>query len=74
MGSGAKLVEDSRLSAPLPPIDQMTKEDWAKLPPQIARDLLDGRREKVSPEYRRAIETYFRLIAETAVEETEDER
>ncbi len=48
----------------LPPLGQMKKEDWAKLPPKIARDLLDGRREKISPEYRRAIETYFRLIAE----------
>jgi hypothetical protein len=74
IGSGAKLVDDSRLRGPLPRIDQMSEEDWAKLPPQIARDLLDGRREKVSPEYRRAIETYFRLVAETAVEETEQGR
>ena len=44
----------------------MKKADWAKLPPKLANDLLEGSREKISPEYRRAIETYFRLLAEQA--------
>jgi hypothetical protein len=42
------------------------KLDWSKLPPKLARDLLEGSRENVSPEYRTAIETYFRVIAERA--------
>ena len=48
----------------LPPINEMKQADWAKLPPKLANDLLEGSREKVSPQYRQAIETYFRLLAE----------
>ena len=52
----------------LPTLEEMKKADWAKLPPKIARDLLEGSRENVSPEYRQAIEHYFRIIAERARE------
>jgi hypothetical protein len=39
---------------------------WGKLPPKLARDLMEGQREKVAEEYRAMVETYFRVIAEKA--------
>ena len=40
--------------------------DWGKLPPKIARDLLDSQREGVSGEYREMVNLYFRAIANRA--------
>lgn len=62
-------MEGSPGGVVLPPIGEMKSTDWAKLPPKVAQDLMEGRREKISPEYRAAIETYFRLIAEKSVED-----
>jgi hypothetical protein len=39
---------------------------WGKLPPKLARDLMEGRRERVAEEYRTMVETYFRVVAEKA--------
>jgi hypothetical protein len=40
--------------------------DWGKLPPKLARDLLEAQRESFSGEYRHRVENYFRVIAEKA--------
>ena len=40
--------------------------EWGKLREQAAEDLTKGRREKVSEEYRKSVETYFRVLAERA--------
>ena len=40
--------------------------DWGKLREQAADDLTKGRKEVVSEEYRKSVETYFRVLAERA--------
>ena len=42
------------------------EEDWGKLPPKVAKDLMEAQRSGVSPEYRNAIESYYKAIAERA--------
>jgi len=39
---------------------------WGKLPPKIAKNLLESKRAKVPPEYRRMVQAYFRAVAEEA--------
>lgn len=41
-------------------------QNWGRLPKRIATDLMQGRREPISGEYKTAIEDYFRAIAERA--------
>ena len=48
------------------PLPRLRKVDWGKLPEKMARELIEGRREKVPAEYREMVETYFRVIAEKA--------
>jgi len=37
---------------------------WDKLPPRMAQDLMESRREGVTGEYRDMVEAYFKAIAE----------
>src|SRR6185295_17541090 len=39
-----------------------------KLPPKLAKDLMEAQREGLGGEYRHMVETYFRVIAEKARE------
>ncbi|MEZ6130554.1 MAG: hypothetical protein R3C59_17855 [Planctomycetaceae bacterium] len=48
------------------PVNRNENADWGKLREQSAEDLTRGRREQVSEEYRRSVETYFRVLAERA--------
>lgn len=48
------------------PINRDEENEWGKLREQAAEDLTKGRREKVSEEYRKSVETYFRVLAERA--------
>lgn len=41
-------------------------EDWAKLPAQMARDLMEAKRENVPEEYRAMVEVYFKAVATDA--------
>lgn len=41
---------------------------WGKLPPKLARDLMEGRREQIPGEYRPQVDAYFKAIAEKARE------
>ena len=50
----------------LPDLKRMKAEDWAKLPPKVAQELLENSRESMSPEFREQISHYFRIIAERA--------
>ena len=43
---------------------RMSAEDWAKLPPKVAEQLLESQREAMSPEFRQQINNYFRIIGE----------
>jgi hypothetical protein len=42
-------------------------DDWARLPAERRREILEGWRESVSPRYRERVEAYFRALAERAV-------
>lgn len=48
------------------PVNRDEIEEWGKLREQAAEDLSKGRREKVSEDYRKSVETYFRVLAERA--------
>ena len=48
----------------LPDLKRMSAEDWAKLPPKVAEQLLESQREAMSSEIRQQIKHYFRIIAE----------
>ena len=41
-------------------------EDWSKLPSKVAKDIVEAQRQGVSPEYRSAIESYYKAIADRA--------
>jgi hypothetical protein len=49
---------------PLADLQNKSKLEWSRLPPKLAKDLMDGRREAVSGEYRNRVEAYFRAMAE----------
>jgi len=53
-------------TADLPELDPAKQGEWGKLPPRLARDLLEGQREEVAAEYRKQVEAYFRAIAQKA--------
>tara|TARA_Y100001934_G_scaffold217209_1_gene257863 strand:+ start:381 stop:653 length:273 start_codon:yes stop_codon:yes gene_type:complete len=56
--AGALAFED------LPALQTRSKLEWGRLPPKLAKDLMDGSRENVSGEYRQRVQAYFRAIAE----------
>jgi hypothetical protein len=67
-GGGAATVDGQREARKLP--DELTRLGgaWGKLPPKLARDLLEARREGAGGEYREMVEVYFRAIADKARE------
>ena len=40
------------------------EEEWAKLPKRLARDLRNAKQENVPEQYRKMVNTYFKIIAE----------
>ncbi|MEZ6060640.1 MAG: DUF4175 family protein [Planctomycetaceae bacterium] len=46
------------------PVNRDRSEEWGRLREQAAEDLTRGRREAVSAEYRKSVETYFKVLAE----------
>jgi hypothetical protein len=40
--------------------------DWGRLPKKLAEDMNRGQGEQISPEYRRQVEAYYRVIGERA--------
>jgi hypothetical protein len=42
--------------------------DWGKLPPKLARDLMESQGEGISGEYREQVDLYFRAVADKARE------
>lgn len=67
-GGGAATVDGGREAGKLP--DTLTRLNgvWGKLPPKLARDLLEARREGVGGDYREMVEVYFRAVADKARE------
>ena len=60
---GAKLAGAPAGGAP-PALTAMKRGDWGKLPKKLAEQLTRGRSEELPEDYREAIETYYRVIAE----------
>ena len=48
------------------PVNRNEAQDWGRLRGKSAQDLTEGRRESVGAEYRKRVETYFRVVAERA--------
>jgi hypothetical protein len=67
-GKGAAVEAGPMAEGNLPPNALLKPGDWGKLPPRLARDLMEAQREAVGGEYRHMVETYFRVIAEKARE------
>ena len=69
-GAGAAVDAGALPYQALPDAARKADEQWGKLPTKLAKDLTDGRRESVAGDYRNAVETYFRVIAEKAREKS----
>jgi hypothetical protein len=67
-GAGASVEAGELPQGQLPATAALKKGDWGRLPPRLARDLMEAQRENVSGEYRTMIETYYRVVAERARE------
>jgi len=64
-GEGAAVQAAAMAFEDLPDaLKERAKLEWGRLPPKLARDLLDSRREAVSGEYRNRIEAYFKAMAD----------
>jgi hypothetical protein len=50
----------------VPVLNDARGGDWGHLPSRMARDLTEASRQEPSPEYRAAIESYYKAIAEKA--------
>ncbi|MBL9117367.1 MAG: hypothetical protein JNJ83_20335 [Verrucomicrobiaceae bacterium] len=50
----------------LVPIEVLMNGDWGKLPARMAEDLTEAARQEAAPEYRAAIENYYKAIAARA--------
>ena len=50
----------------IPELNKEEFEEWGKLPPKLAKDLMESRRENVSGDYRNRVEAYFRAMASKA--------
>ena len=47
-----------------PTMAELKRGDWGRLPPKMAEDISKGLSETIPTEYREAVETYYRVIAE----------
>jgi hypothetical protein len=61
---GAKLDLAGPPTGPVPEAAVMKKGEWGMLPKKLAEQLTRGRTDDISDEYRDAVETYYRVIAE----------
>ena len=66
-GGGLGSRDPGNETTPLPDANP-TGGKWGKLPPKLARDLINSQHEGVSGQYREMVEMYFRAIADKARE------
>ena len=50
----------------LPEYEEQNEEDWGKLPPKLAKDLMEAKRENVSENYRSQVQAYFQAMSKKA--------
>lgn len=61
---GAKLQAAPPSQGQAPEMQALTKGDWGKLPKKLAEQLTNGQTETIPAEYREAVATYYRVVAE----------
>ena len=62
--AGADLKEGASPPGSPPGLQAMKKGDWGRLPKKLAEQLSKGQSEAIPADYREAIETYYRVVAE----------
>jgi hypothetical protein len=66
-GDGEYKVEPDQEVEEIPNLDQEVEaEDWGKLPPKLAKDLMEAKRERVSENYRNQVQAYFQAMSSKA--------
>ncbi len=68
--NGATVDQMASSNGSLPSVDRTESDQWGQLRRKTADDLTEGRKESVAPEYRKQVQTYFRVIAERARQRT----
>jgi hypothetical protein len=61
---GAKFQGVAQSSGALPELPRLQSGTWGRLRRQSAEDLTSGRGDEIPANYREAIETYYRVVAE----------
>ena len=60
-------MEDQALTfQEIPELEKEEIGEWGKLPPKLAKDLMQSKRENISGDYRNRVEAYFRAMASKA--------
>ena len=63
-GNFTQTMKDGKMV--LVPVGEISVADWGKLPSRMAEDLTEATRQEAAPEYRAAIENYYKAIAQKA--------
>jgi hypothetical protein len=63
---GAKAEGAALAVGNLPDAAGLKRGDWGKLPKRLADQLTKGSHEAIPGDYRQAVETYYRVLAEKA--------
>ena len=63
---GAKADGAALAAGNLPDAAGLKRGDWGKLPKKLADQLTKGSHEAIPGDYRQAVETYYRVLAEKA--------
>ena len=66
-GEGEYKLERDQEVEEIPTLEQeIGPEDWGKLPPRLAKDLMEAKRERISENYRNQVEAYFQAMSSKA--------
>lgn len=66
-GDGSEIDAAARIALqdlPIPNLENNSELEWNQLPPKLAKDLMGGKREAVSGEFRNRVEAYFRAMSD----------
>jgi hypothetical protein len=66
-GEGSEVDAAARITLqdlPIPNLENNSELEWNQLPPKLAKDLMGGKREAVSGEFRNRVEAYFRAMSD----------
>ena len=72
-GNQLNSSDDQYQEIPVPEVGELPafenteiEEDWGKLPPKLAKDLMEAKRERVSESYRNQVQAYFQAMSQKA--------